>query len=327
MFRDSWLSDFVQWEMFTAGGGCACCVVPQQSHANVRVQEYVKQCPDVDLAVVCADVERSTWQQYMLEETWRDRVVFRRIVANKVSTALAPTLKRCRKEFKAFWASLSTAERVDCLRVPEATLVAEIEDKFESTSLTLMRGVLRQIINFSQTGYVPDAAAAGDSHEEVFEGSLLWLDGDATVSEAFADLLAGTDGEGCVSGGETGDGGFFCQLEALVKDPQEEILKVPAVVPRPGDAIPGSMAFWSDRRLFRRHIFVTMASQAVRLFKQYRAARRREQFQKELEAAQSASLGGPARVLDSTKVCVALPTYLPTYLPTFLPASPHSVCI
>jgi hypothetical protein len=207
MFKDTWLADFTQWELFTAGGGCACCIVPQQKHSNMKLETYAKQCVDVDLVAVLAEIEASNWQPFMLEETWRDRVLFRRLLSNRASRTLVPAWSRSREPLVAFWGELGDEAKQDCLRLPVGEVTADLEDTFEGTYGTLMGGLVRQLENFHQTGYGCDAAGTSDPGEAAFENALLWEgDGSAAVIRV---ALAYADGPQ----------GFLAHLEHIVSDP------------------------------------------------------------------------------------------------------------
>ena len=70
-----------------------------------------------------------------------------------------------------------------------------------------------------------------------------------------------------------------------------------------------SIAFWSDRRLLRKSIFMKMAGNVVRLFKQHRVAARRELLQAEAAAASSKPGSEAHRTMDTSEVRDDVGTY------------------
>ena len=70
-----------------------------------------------------------------------------------------------------------------------------------------------------------------------------------------------------------------------------------------------SIAFWSDRRLLRKSIFMKMAGNVVRLFKQHRVAARRDLLQAEAAAASSKPGSEAHRSMDTSEVRDVVGTY------------------
>ena len=69
LFSEAWGLDFVQFSTF-GNTGCSCCGVAEASPSNIKLQDYVKQCDDVDPKRAFREMEMSPFQSFMVEDIW-----------------------------------------------------------------------------------------------------------------------------------------------------------------------------------------------------------------------------------------------------------------
>lgn len=68
-FSEAWGLDFVQFSTF-GSTGCSCCGVEEAAPSNIKLQDYVKQCDDIDPKRAFKEMELSPFQAFMVEDIW-----------------------------------------------------------------------------------------------------------------------------------------------------------------------------------------------------------------------------------------------------------------
>ena len=185
-FTNEWLIDASLYSYFK---GVPCCGPPATPPTTVSdtVQNAVHLCPDLPTQELLQEALVSPFPDDIKDETWRDRVLFRRVVVracmqfNEMSAATNNTmleqLELVLKENHHNQATL-IAQR-------QERLAKRIHKDFPSFYGTLLVHMLKQLECFSVTGLAPD----GVTSEELASKKLkIHVETDSSQSpENFAD--------------------------------------------------------------------------------------------------------------------------------------------
>jgi len=174
-FLDSWVVEKTLFE-FVSQGSCSCC-----SFSQALRQEQ--------LAALCSDWEtddqkkekKSLWPQAMQDDVWGERVKYRRLLKEGLSTYRERFVEGPDAEKFYDWLNgLDAANKKQIFQMPFEQLNDFFTTNFKHAYQVVLQAVVQQVVNYVDTGYSNDGATVS---EVTFE-ECLYSDRGAIVIEA-----------------------------------------------------------------------------------------------------------------------------------------------
>eukprot|EP00948_MAST-09A_sp_MAST-9A-sp1_P003200 g3200.t1 len=155
VFTDTWVVDNTYFLLF-GSSGCACCAAPQIEGINAKLEDFISQCPDLDFKTEVTRTEGSKFAIYIIEDFWRDRVIFRKMLKAAIKAAF-PFWRENKEDIIAYWNGLSAEKKQTLTRVEAKDLMTFIDSNFQGSYHSLLSALAQQIVNFEFTGLPVDA--------------------------------------------------------------------------------------------------------------------------------------------------------------------------